>query len=96
MLQTISTDMPRLRRLRRARKEATKPSRWYYDDPADTGSLYRRRTLAALDVVLDIIKNSPDKNLVDSARQLLIRVRAQLPKTFAEWADKEWRRYRCR
>jgi hypothetical protein len=71
---------PRLKRLRRALREVRKPSRWYYDDPADTGSLYRKRTLAGLDICLDIIVNSPDGGLLCNARGLL-------PLTFAQWIE---------
>jgi hypothetical protein len=79
------SDMPRMLRLRRAMKEAMKPSRWYYDDPADTGSLYRKRWLATLDVALDILANSSDKKLVDFATGMLGLARSQLPRTFDKW-----------
>ncbi|MDQ6702518.1 MAG: hypothetical protein M3Z96_05145 [Pseudomonadota bacterium] len=80
-------DAPRLKRLRRALREVKKPSRWYHDDPADTGSLYRKRTIAGLDVCLDIIVNSPDGALVDSAKGLLCNARGLLPLTFAQWIE---------
>lgn len=72
-------DAPRLKRLRRALREVKKPSRWYHDDPTDTGSLYRKRTIAGLDVCLDIIVNSPDGALVDSAKGFLCNARGLLP-----------------
>jgi hypothetical protein len=91
MRQTIMkfTDKPRFNRLVRAWREGMKPAPLYADDLADTRSLYRRRWVACLDVALDIIKNSPDKNLVAEARRFLFDARAQLPKTFAEWADQK-------
>jgi hypothetical protein len=81
MRQTIMkfTDKPRFNRLVRAWREGMKPAPLYADDLADTRSLYRRRW----------VKNSPDKNLVAEARRFLFDARAQLPKTFAEWADQK-------
>jgi hypothetical protein len=81
-------DAPRVKRLRRVLKEGMKPSRWYHDDPADTGSLYRKRVIATLDVSADIIENSPDKALVGFAKDLLTDSEKQLPKTFADWLSK--------
>jgi hypothetical protein len=52
-------DKARLLQFRRALKEGNKPSRWYYDNPADKGSAYRRRYVAALEIAADIIENSP-------------------------------------
>jgi hypothetical protein len=89
--QTIMTmelrgrDAPRIKRLRRALKEGMKPSRWYHDNPADTGSLYRKRWIAGLEVYADIIENSLDKELVLFAKSCVADAEKQLPKTFADW-----------
>ena len=64
-------DKPRLRQFRRAVKEGNKPSRWYYDNPADKGSAYRRRYVAALEVAADIIENSPCEGLAAYARSFV-------------------------
>ncbi|PNE10929.1 MAG: hypothetical protein CR217_11495 [Beijerinckiaceae bacterium] len=78
-------DKPRLRQLRRAVKEGCKPSRWYYDNPADRGSAYRRRYIATLEVAADIIENSPCEQLADFARDFIANCRGQLPLTVAAW-----------
>jgi len=81
-------DAPRIKRLRRALKEGMKPSRLYYDDPADIGSLYRKRWIAILEIYADIIENSPDKWLVRFAKDMLAGWEKQLPKTFADWLSR--------
>jgi hypothetical protein len=81
-------DAPRIKRLRHAIKEGRKPSRWYDDDPADVGSLYRKRVIASVDVCADIIENSHDKELVLFAKECVSDFKEQLPKTFADWLSK--------
>jgi hypothetical protein len=79
------SDKVRLRQFRRALKESIKPSRWYYDNPADKGSAYRRRYIAVLETAADIIENSPCDGLVGFARNFVADARGQLPVTVAAW-----------
>jgi hypothetical protein len=78
-------DKARLRQFRRAVKEGNKPSRWYYDNPKDKGSAYRRRYIAALEVAAGIIENSPCEQLAAFARDFIADAKGQLPKTLAAW-----------
>jgi hypothetical protein len=79
------SDQTRLLQFRRAIKEGNKPSRWYYDNPADKGSAYRRRYVACLEVAADIIENSPCEGLAAYARGFIADAKGQLPRTVAAW-----------
>jgi hypothetical protein len=82
-------DALRIKRLRRSLKEGMKTSRLYHDNPADTGSLYRKRWITVLEVYADIIKNSSDKKLVEFAKDMFADYEKQLPKTFADWLSSQ-------
>jgi hypothetical protein len=88
MRATSASDPRRLKRLQRLLREGMKPSRFYDDNPADTGSLYRKRWESNLDICADIMRESPDPDLVKFAKQMIIDAMGQLPLTFAEWSKK--------
>jgi hypothetical protein len=87
MTATSKSDPARLKRLQREIREGMKPSRLYLDDLSDTRSLYRRRWLAFVDIIADIIEHSPDAALVSFAKESMQDARQQLPNTFAYWVE---------
>jgi hypothetical protein len=80
-------DPVRLKKLQHALREAMKPSRWYYDDPTNTASLYRKRYEAVIDISVDILKHSQDAELIAFVTKLLDRAHVQLPRTYAFWVS---------
>jgi hypothetical protein len=70
--------------------EISKPSPWYDDDPiGDANSLYLKRLLAPVEIAADVIENSNDRQLIDTAKVGMVRSFFDyLPNTAKWWLNK--------
>jgi hypothetical protein len=70
--------------------EISKPSPWYDDDPiGDANSLYLKRLLALVEIAADVIENSNDRQLIDTAEVGMVRSFFDyLPNTAKWWLNK--------